>query len=709
MRKNFRRIVAVSMCAVMAMLVACSCNENKKENTTTTKQEESSGNEDDNKVNSIIRDIEYADSVKEPLSFEGSAVVDSELYVEKVDGITDEFMRGVDISSYISEKDSGVVYKDFEGNELKDYEFFNFLADCGVNWVRIRIWNDPYNSDGMGYGGGNNDVEKAIVMGKLATDAGMRVLIDFHYSDFWADPAKQQAPKEWAHSTHEDKVTKLAAFTKDSLTRIIEAGVDVGMVQVGNETNNGMAGASMLTQEDRVLELMKTGCAAVREVSKDIKVAVHFTNAHEAGFPDYAGKLIDAGVDYDVFAASYYTYWHGTLEKLQSQLQKIKDTYNKDVMVVETSYLYTGENGDGHANSVNPDTEGIELPYEISLQGQTNEVRDVIQTVVNVGGLGVFYWEPAWVPVQYYAEDDPNGAAIFGENKVLWEKYGSGWASSYANKYDPDDAGVYFGGCAWDNQAMFDMTGKAMESLNVFKYVFSGTSAKKVISSVPATSHESGIGLPVNIPGKINAIMIDGSLMEIPVVWDDKQIKDAEAAGAGEYVINGVATGEGKEYNVTCNLAIKNVNYIKNAGFEDAEMKDWTIDTTGVNKNLPSPSREEDNNWKSGKACLHFYCADKFEYTVTQKITDIPAGVYELRGFLQGGDASSATFEIFIQVNGTEYKDSVKANGWKQWDEGIVSNIEIPAGAEVVVGLRGLNVPGTGWGAWDDFTLYTMN
>ncbi len=704
MKKNFKRVLAFSMCVAMIGLCACG-KKGGDENTTTTAPVE----DEDGKVISVHSVIDYADKVKEPLSFEGMAAAESDLYVEPVKGITDEFMRGVDVSSYISEIDSGVVYKDFNGKELKDYEFFNMLADCGVNWVRIRVWNDPYNSDGMGYGGGNNDVEKAIVMGKLATDAGMKVLIDFHYSDFWADPGKQDAPKEWAHATHADKVTKLAEFTKESLNKIIDAGVNVAMVQVGNETNNGMAGASMLDQEERVLELMKSGCNAVREISKDILVAVHFTNAHESGFPDYAGKLIDAGVDYDVFAASYYPYWHGTLEKLESQLTKIKDTYKKDVMVVETSYLYTGENGDGHANSVNPDTEGIDLPYEISMQGQANEVRDVMQTVVNVGGLGVFYWEPAWVPVQYYAEDDPNGATIYEENKVLWEKYGSGWASSHASKYDPDDAGVYFGGCAWDNQAMFDMTGKPMESLNVFKYVFSGTTAKKTISSVPDLTFESGIGAAVKLPETVDAIMVDGSRSPIPVVWDAAQIAAAEKTGAGVYTIDGVATGEGKEYKLVCNLEIKKINYIKNPGFEDAGMTEWVIDTTGVNKKKPSPSREEDNNWKSGKACLHFYCESAYAYTVSQKIENIPAGTYELIGFLQGGSADSATFELCITVNGTEYKASAKAGGWKVWDDAIVSNVEIPDGAEVVVEIRGINVPAKGWGAWDDLTLCSMN
>ena len=161
-------------------------------------------------------------NIKKPVSFEGSEKVESELCVAPIEGMKDEFIRGVDISSYVSEKDAGVSFYDFEGNELDDQGFFNFLADCGVNWVRIRIWNNPYNDDGMGYGGGNCDVEKAVTMGKFATNAGMKVLIDFHYSDFWADPNKQMVPAAWDNKSLEDMQTLIAEFTTESLNKLLK-------------------------------------------------------------------------------------------------------------------------------------------------------------------------------------------------------------------------------------------------------------------------------------------------------------------------------------------------------------------------------------------------------------------------------------------------------------------------------------------------------
>lgn len=115
-----------------------------------------------------------------------------------------DFLEGVDVSSYLSLKNSGVKYYDYDGNELGNVEYFTFLKSRGVNYIRLRVWNDPYDSDGNGYGGENNDLASVITMGKWASEAGLKVLIDFHYSDFWADPAKQKAPKAWAEYSFED-------------------------------------------------------------------------------------------------------------------------------------------------------------------------------------------------------------------------------------------------------------------------------------------------------------------------------------------------------------------------------------------------------------------------------------------------------------------------------------------------------------------------
>lgn len=148
-------------------------------------------------------------------------------------------------------------------------------------------------------------------------------------------------------------------------------------------------------------------------------------------------------------------------------------------MVAETSYTYTEADGDGHGNTA-PQGSGQTINYPVSVQGQATAIRDVFEAIANVGeaGIGVFYWEPAWIPV-----GDPDNIDL-EQNKQLWEEYGSGWATSYASEYDPEDAGEWFGGSAVDNQALFDFQGNPLASLNIFKYVDTGAVASLKIDQI---------------------------------------------------------------------------------------------------------------------------------------------------------------------------------------------------------------------------------
>lgn len=381
------------------------------------------------------------------------------LDVEKVDGLPDDFILGMDVSSVLAEERSGVVYRGFDGEEQ---DLFATLAQCGINTIRVRVWNDPYDAQGRGYGGGNCDVAAAAEIGRRAAEHGLRLLVDFHYSDFWADPGKQFAPKAWAGMTLGEKTAALYAFTKESLETIRAAGAEISMVQLGNETNGGLAGE---TDWDAICALMAAGSRAVRETCPEALVAVHFTNPEKSGsYAFYAEKLSSFGLDYDVFASSYYPYWHGTLDNLAAVLGGIAENYGKKVMVAETSYAYTTKDTDFWGNTIAAAGAALKgHPYTVP--GQAGAVRDVIDTISSIGGLGVVYWEGVWIAV---------GTKSWEENREKWERDGSGWASSFAAEYDPKDAGKYYGGCAVDNQAFFAPDGTPLESLKVFALVRTG-------------------------------------------------------------------------------------------------------------------------------------------------------------------------------------------------------------------------------------------
>lgn len=389
--------------------------------------------------------------------------IESDIIVEPIPNISDDFIRGMDASSVLVCENSGVKYYNFNGEEQ---DVFNTLSQAGVNYIRLRLWNDPYDENGYGYGGGNNDLYTAINLGRRATKYGMKVCIDFHYSDFWADPKRQHAPKAWEGMSLEEKCSSLSDFTSNVLSLLLESGVDVGMVQIGNEINYGMSGEK---NQDKVVKLLKAGSNSVRETSKkydkDIKIVVHYTRIPDArSVYALVGNLKAQELDFDIIGLSYYPFWDGPMENMQNVVKTIKEEYDTTVIIAETSYCYTSEDGDASSNSLKGTTDLVE-GYPATVQGQASIIRDVFAAANDAGASGVFYWEGVWLPVGTKSTN----------NSPIWEEFGSGWASSYASDYDPEDAALYYGGCSWENQAMFDFTGHPLESLNVFKYLKYGT------------------------------------------------------------------------------------------------------------------------------------------------------------------------------------------------------------------------------------------
>lgn len=627
--------------------------------------------------------------------FAGTAPADSDLYVAPVKGLSDDFVRGADVSSYLSEIESGVVYKDYEGNELDKEGFFKFLAENGVSCIRIRVWNDPKGEDGKTYGGGHNDLDTAIEIGKLATSAGLGVMIDFHYSDFWADPTRQTAPKAWANATLEEKNQLLYDYTVDSLNAILDAGINVTYVQIGNEINNGLAGEKGRS----INELLKKGSEAVRTVSAarkpDIKVVVHYTEALTDKIFEACDSLKEDNVDYDILGLSFYTFWHGSAADLTERIKTVRKTYGIDVMVVETSYVYTDKDGDGQGNSVTEPSAIVSLDYQVSVQGQANEFRAIVNSVNEAGGTGVFYWEPAWIPVGPYSVDSENAAQQYESNFAIWEEHGSGWATKASAAYDPE-VKTYYGGSSWDNQAMFDFEGNPLESLKIFKYIYNGTTASVKIEKVNNTSIQSGIGQPLSLPEKVLAVTTDDETKEISVTWKDEDINSVDVNVAGTYEIGGTASADGKDYEVKCSVEILKINYVKNFGFEDEDMSAWTISGNGVD-------RTGDNNIHDGAYCLKFWDDKQVTFTAEQTLANIPAGTYEAGTFLQGGDAGAGSvFEFYVSVNGETQTVSSSVSGWLNWDEPKVTNIVVPEGAEIKIGVKVDATAGT-WGAFDDF------
>ena len=614
---------------------------------------------------------------------------ESDIYVQPVADISDDFIRGMDASAVLSVENSGGVYYGYDG---KEQDVFETLAQSGVNYIRLRVWNDPNDENGNGYGGGNNDLTTAMKLGVRATRYGMKVCIDFHYSDFWADPKRQHAPKAWEGMTAEEKSNVLYDYTVESLGKLLDAGVDVGMVQIGNEINNGMSGE---TDVDAVMQLLNAGSKAVRETAKtygkDIKVAVHYTNIEDNEQIDtMAANLKDAGVDYDLFGLSFYPFWDGTNENMQTVVKMIEEKYGNEVYIAETSYCYTSEDGDGFGNSLQG-TDDLVEGYGATVQSQATMIRDICAAANEAGVEGVFYWEGTWIPV---------GSAN-ADNSALWEKYGSGWASSYSAEYDPDDAGLYYGGCSWDNQAMFDFTGHPLASLNVFKYLKYGATAALAVDYIPDVYVSCNVGEDLVLPESIDVVYNDRSQNKKETVsWDETQVKAIDTTKAGSYEIKG-ALKDGTA--VTAHVEVEMVNYAVNPSFEDKNRSMWKVSYEGEND--PTDYQVKADDAHSGETAVHFWSGDSdMEFSIEQEVTGLENGTYQLSVFSQGGDMSSdASMELYAVTADGEQTTPFMLTTYNDWQNPTIKEIKVTDGT-VKIGVRfWCNV--NSWGTVDDFTL----
>ena len=634
--------------------------------------------------------------------------VESEtLYAKKVIDEDSDFIMGMDVSSVLAEEASGVKYYNFKGEEA---DLFEVLSENGVNYIRVRVWNNPYDDKGHGFGGGNNDINAAVEIGKRATKYNMKLLVDFHYSDFWADPGKQKAPRAWAGMLNDEKAEALYQYTKESLQLLKKNKIAVGMVSIGNETNGGkMAGCQNWPQ---FYELTNAGSKAVREVYKNALVALHFTNPEKNGaMLDYAKRCAE-NIDFDVFGTSWYPWWHGTIENLSEVLDTIGKTYNKKVMVMETSYAFSYEDFDlGGKTSPNG---GDVKPYPITIAGQANHINVLTDYIANktTNGIGICYWEGAWIAVGH----------DYTLNLGKWEKYGSGWATSYAGIYDKDVAEFGPGGSQVDNQAFFDSDGKPLESLKMFNLVRYGNEVPLYIDGVldPILTYYTYEDFA--LPETVEAVYNNNEHKAAPVTWEPFDVAAAKAAGNGRYEIHGTAEGG---FAVTLTLNLMEYNYLDNYSFEDGAViktgqKDpapWVITNNSATEfNSSYVVAVTNENPQTGSYNLNFWAngADVLNFNIEQAVDteEMESGTYKFQISLMGAkgsveaDISKQNIYAYVKING-EIVGQTQGNVtvYNAWSNVLVTGITFTKGDTISVGVHVEGSEAGIWGSIDDCML----
>ena len=318
---------------------------------------------------------------------------DSEIGITE-DPIKNDFYYGADLS-YVNEmEDCGAIYTDMDNN-IKDP--FKIFYEAGANLIRIRLWHNPKWTNYSNY----EDVKKSI---RRAKSDQMKVLLDFHYSDTWADPSKQEIPSDWLNYINDTETLGdlLYNYTFDTLNNLANSGLLPDIVQIGNEIN------PMILQHDelkwpidwiRNSSLINKGIKAVRDVSSktsiNVEVMLHIAQPENGLW--WFKEAYSAGIsDYDWIGLSYYPIWSEyTLNNISSPLKTLIDNYNKRIMIVETAYPFTLKNADNANNILNEDS--LISGYPASQQGQLNYLNELKKKIEEAGGEGLIYWEPAWV------------------------------------------------------------------------------------------------------------------------------------------------------------------------------------------------------------------------------------------------------------------------------------------------------------------------
>lgn len=620
-----------------------------------------------NKLKKVILSAITATMISCSLPFTALAAVQ----VNPIENLSTDFIKGADVSIMPELERNGTKFYD---NGIEQ-DGLTILKNHGVNWIRVRIWNNPYIVGPEGVGGGNTDEAKAIEMAKRAKALGMKVLVDFHYSDFWVDPGQQKKPDAWKNDSGDKLVDDVYAYTAKVMQDFNAQGVTPDMVQVGNELNNGMLWPEAQLTEDNpngykfLAKLLNAGLQAVHDNDKDnkVKTMIHLAGVDVNLYHTFFDNLIVKNKvnDFDIIGMSFYPFWHGTMDDLKNTMNDVSAKYNKDVIAVETAFGYTLEDADFEKNNFGTNEEKVG-GYKATVQGQATGLRDVMATVASVNdnrGLGIFYWAPDWVI----------------NEKVGWKSNG--------------------GGNGWDNLTLFDTKGNALESMDTFNLV-SDPNNQYIEPQVTAINtvdvKDVSLYSNVDLPQTVGVVYSNDAVKNMSVKWD---VAKPIFAKPGNYTISG--TVEGLAQKAIANIEVKNkMNLVLNGNFENETLNGWDIvgDSSAINL-----------AWNQGdvrdKCAMHYWNNKPFNVIIKQKLKGLSDGKYTLSCWTQGNGLASK-YQLFVKQNGVEMTTDIKDDGWNRWHQTSIKNIEVKNG-EVEIGFILNGRPDT-WGSIDDIEFYVQ-
>lgn len=325
------------------------------------------------------------------------------------------FVRGADLSSLPQVEAAGGRFHDRAGRAGA----VEILRSTGFSGARLRLWHSPPD--------GACGLAATLGLARRLHDAGLPLLLDIHYSDTWADPAKQTKPAAWARADFAALRDSVRVYTREVIATFREAGVMPECVQLGNEIGNGLLwpegrlkhGAGEAASWSMVAALLRDAEQGAREGAGKLplRLMLHYENGGSPrGSRQFFDGVVASGVEFDAIGLSYYPWWHGSLDSLAANITQLRIRFGRDVMIVETGYPFSLRWWDGEHNLVGVPSQ-LTRGYPATPAGQRDFMHALLRRARRAGAAGAYYWEPAWIAT-------PRGRTAW-ENVALFDSSGA--------------------------------------------------------------------------------------------------------------------------------------------------------------------------------------------------------------------------------------------------------------------------------------------
>ncbi|MDL2301001.1 glycosyl hydrolase 53 family protein [Lachnospiraceae bacterium OttesenSCG-928-D06] len=569
-----------------------------------------------------------------------------------------DFYKGMDISFLPEYLDKGMCIRDFDNTPT---EALSLVAKYGVNALRLRIWNQPENvPESLGY----CSLSHTLALGRKIKEMDMNFLLDFHYSDYWADPAKQNKPKAWEHLSFVELENAVYEYTRDVLLSLKKGDAMPDMVQIGNEIRSGLLFPDgELPDYSSMVRLVNAGIRGARAVGgQELLIMIHLDQGGRYFYlKEWFDQAIKHGLlDFDLIGLSYYPFWHGTFTDLKETLMHLVTDYKKPIILAETAHAWR-KSAHGFIDEAQEKIAGIDATPE-GQKKVLDLVMNIMASLPDKMGRGIYYWEPLCIP----------------------EEEQGGWA---------------------ENMGLLDENGKVMDGIKSFLFTREQYTPSAVAKIYQPDKMIVVQGNVPKLPTEVSALYYDGSIKKHRVTWNTNfgEMK------TGTYRLTGKATDI--EAEITLQITIIDQlpavsNLVHDPNWDDGLTR-WNLDYSkeGVMVQLcpefiqPFPAPPQN--------AIRIEAVKNFHFTISQQITLYEAGTYHFQVEYKGTDTTNVNISLFLESLSEQadasFSETVIHPTEHEWQE-YKTTLHMMKQGVVQVGIRITSPPV--YGMFKQFKLY---